>query len=280
VESAIDFPEEEIDFLSDEYVSHNLLDIINELKEIEQKANTGRLLREGMTLVIAGRPNAGKSSLLNALAGQDTAIVTEIPGTTRDLLKERIQIDGMPLHVIDTAGIRVSEDPIEQEGIRRAKAEIAAADRILWVFDDQSDPDHLALDRADLPKDVPLTLVRNKIDLSGKSSGLSESELGIEIALSAKGGQGVEQLRQHLKESVGFAGVEEGEFSARRRHLDALRRALDRLEQGATMLQGHGAGELLAEDLRLAQQQLNEITGDFTSDDLLGRIFATFCIGK
>jgi tRNA modification GTPase len=280
VESAIDFPEEEIDYLSDDFVNLNLSEIIDDLHAILQKANTGRLLRDGMTLVIAGRPNAGKSSLLNALAGQETAIVTEIPGTTRDLLKERIQIEGMPLHVIDTAGIRDSDDPIELEGIRRAKAEIAVADRILWVFDDQADPDHLALDRTTLPDDVPLTLIRNKIDLSGRPSGLSESELGMEIALSARGGQGIELLRQHLKESVGFAGADEGEFIARRRHLDALRRALGHLQQGATVLQEHQAGELLAEDLRLAQEQLNEITGEFTSDDLLGRIFATFCIGK
>jgi tRNA modification GTPase len=195
-------------------------------------------------------------------------------------LKERIQIDGMPLHVIDTAGIRDSADPIELEGIRRAKAEIAAADRILWVFDDKTDPEHLALDRAELPKDVPLTLIRNKIDLSGRSCNLSESELGVEITLSAKGGQGLDLLRRHLKASVGYAGAAEGEFIARRRHLDALRRSLDRLTQGALMLQRHRAGELLAEDLRLAQQQLSEITGEFTSEDLLGRIFATFCIGK
>ena len=280
VESAIDFPEEEIDFLSDDIVSTNLQEIIKDLEELDKKANTGRLLRDGMTLVIAGRPNAGKSSLLNALAGQETAIVTEIPGTTRDLLKERIQIDGMPVHVIDTAGIRDSDDPIEREGIRRAKLEIENADRILWVFDDSADPEHLALDRDKLPQTVPLTLVRNKIDLSGSPCSLIESDLGIEIALSAKSGKGMELLRRHLKESVGFSGTEEGEFIARRRHLDAIHRTLERLRQGATMLQRHRAGELLAEDLRLAQQYLGEITGEFTSDDLLGRIFATFCIGK
>ena len=280
VESAIDFPEEEIDFLSDDKVSIYLHEIINDLEEIERKATTGRLLRDGLTLVIAGRPNAGKSSLLNSLAGQDTAIVTEIPGTTRDLLRERIQIDGMPIHVIDTAGIRDSDDPIEREGIRRAQIEIANADLILWVFDDQADPEHLALDRANLPQVVPLTLIRNKIDLSGGPCGVSQTDLGIEIALSAKTGQGMELLRRHLKESVGYGGADEGEFIARRRHLDALDRALDLVRRGAKMLQQHRAGELLAEDLRLAQQHLNEITGEFTSDDLLGRIFATFCIGK
>ena len=280
VESAIDFPEEEIDFLSDGYVSTYLQKIITDLEVIKQKANTGRLLRDGITLVIAGRPNAGKSSLLNGLSGQETAIVTEIPGTTRDLLKERIQVDGMPIHVIDTAGIRDSEDPIEKEGIRRAQQEIANADRILWVFDDQADPEHLALDHQKLPQAVPLTLIRNKIDLSGSSCGVTQTDLGIEIALSAKSGHGMDLLRRHLKESVGFTGVEEGEFIARRRHLDALQRALDQISRGADMLHQHLAGELLAEDLRLAQQYLNEITGEFTSEDLLGRIFATFCIGK
>jgi len=280
VESSIDFPEEEIDFLSDSDVSTNLRSIINDLEEIVQKASTGRLLRDGMTLVIAGRPNAGKSSLLNALAGQDSAIVTEIPGTTRDLLKEHIQIDGMPIHVIDTAGIRHSDDPIEREGIRRAQVEIENADLILWVFDDQAEPEHLALDRAKLPQAVPLTLIRNKIDLSDRSCGVGQTDLGIEIALSAKSGEGMELLRRHLKESVGYAGADEGEFIARRRHLDALYRALELVRQGAKMLQQHRAGELLAEDLRLAQQHLNEITGEFTSEDLLGRIFATFCIGK
>lgn len=280
VESAIDFPEEEIDFLSTGRVSANLQEIIVDLEEVLATARTGRLLRDGMTIVIAGRPNAGKSSLLNALAGQETAIVTEIPGTTRDLLKERIQIDGMPVHIIDTAGIRESEDPVEREGIRRARAEIERADRLLWVFDEQADPGQLALDRSKLPEDVPLTLIRNKIDLSGGSSSIELTESGIEIALSVKNGQGIELLRQHLKESVGFTGPEEGEFIARRRHLDALERAQRQLRQGAVMLDLHHAGELLAEDLRLAQQQLSEITGEFTSDDLLGRIFATFCIGK
>lgn len=280
IESAIDFPEEEIDFLSEGNVRGELQKIIADLDAVQQTANTGRLLREGLTLVIAGRPNSGKSSLLNALAGQDSAIVTEIPGTTRDLLKERIQIDGMPLHIFDTAGIRESKDPVELEGIKRAKAEIARADRILWVFDDQADPNHLALDCSVLPKNVPLTLIRNKIDLSEKPCAIERTQLGVEISLSAKSGQGIDLLRQHLKESVDYAGAEEGEFLARRRHLDALERAGRQLRLGASMFERYRAGELLAEDLRLAQQKLSEITGEFTSEDLLGRIFATFCIGK
>ena len=280
VESAIDFPEEEIDFLSDGKVSTNLQAIIDELAVVQKSAHTGRLMRDGMTLVIAGRPNAGKSSLLNALAERDSAIVTEIPGTTRDLLREQIQIDGMPIHIIDTAGMRESSDPVEQEGIRRARNEIDLADRILWVFDDGDDPNHLALDRDSLPEQVPLTLIRNKIDLSGTSPALRVDEGLTEISIAAKSSLGIELLKNHLKEAMGYTGSVEGEFIARRRHLNALANAMNLLHQGMRMLEETAAGELLAEDLRLAQQSLNEITGEFTADDLLGRIFSTFCIGK
>ena len=280
VESAIDFPEEEIDFLSDEKVSTDLQAIVAELANLISNAHTGRLLRDGMTLVIAGRPNAGKSSLLNALAGYESAIVTEIPGTTRDLLRERITLDGLPLHVIDTAGLRESDDPVELEGIRRARAEIEQADRVLWVVDDQADPAHLAEDRASLPQGVPVTLVRNKIDLSGRPAGLLETDSETQVAIAARDGTGLTQLIEHLKACVGYESDAGGEFIARRRHLDALRRAETHLLQGTEMLTRHQAGELLAEDLRQAQQALSEITGEFTADDLLGRIFSTFCIGK
>ena len=280
VEAAIDFPEEEIDFLSDGIVSADLRRIIDEVGRVEKSARVGRLLRDGLTLVIAGLPNAGKSSLLNALAGRDSAIVTEIPGTTRDLLRERIQIDGMPLHLVDTAGLRESSDRVEQEGIRRAREEIARADRILWIFDDQADPDLDELDRTALPADMPITLVRNKIDLSGRPAALREGPMGIEIALSARSGEGVELLREHLKESVGYHGSQEGEFIARRRHLEAIKLASEHLLTGQRALLEHRSGELLAEDLRLAQNALSEITGAFSSDDLLGRIFSSFCIGK
>lgn len=280
VESAIDFPEEEIDFLSDGKVSADLHDIIRQTETIRSSASTGRLLRDGMTLVIAGRPNAGKSSLLNALAGVDSAIVTEVPGTTRDLLHERIAIDGLPLHIVDTAGLRESSDPVEEEGIRRARTQIERADRILWVFDDQADPEHLTLDRRQLPPSVPLTLVRNKIDLSGRQPAISESQEGVEVALAANSGAGLDLLIAHLKSCVGYRDQSEGEFIARRRHLDALERALEHLRQGSAMLCEAEAGELLAEDLRQAQQALCEITGEFSADDLLGRIFSTFCIGK
>jgi tRNA modification GTPase len=280
VEAAIDFPEEEIDFLSDGKVSTNLQNILDQLSKVEQSARVGRLMRDGMTLVIAGRPNAGKSSLLNALAGRDSAIVTDIPGTTRDLLRERIQIDGMPLHLIDTAGLRDSSDQVEQEGIRRARAEIEKADRVLWIFDDQADPHHDALDRGTLPRNLPITLVRNKIDVTGSKAGIRETEDGTEVALSAKQGEGVELLRSHLKQSMGLETGQEGEFIARRRHLDALTKAKQHLLTGQRALEESVSGELMAEDLRQAQNALSEITGEFTADDLLGQIFSSFCIGK
>jgi tRNA modification GTPase len=237
-------------------------------------------LRDGLTLVIAGRPNAGKSSLLNALSGNESAIVTELPGTTRDLLKERITIDGIPLHIIDTAGLRDSDDPIEVEGVRRAKEQMVNADRVLWVFDDRSDPDHMALDRAALPAGVPVTLIRNKIDLTESAAELRQSDDGVEICLSAKQGLGMSLLNDHLKACAGFQDQHEGEFIARRRHLDALQRGKDYLDHAKVSLLRDQAGELLAEDLRSAQQALSEITGEFTADDLLGRIFSSFCIGK
>ncbi|MES9828642.1 MAG: tRNA uridine-5-carboxymethylaminomethyl(34) synthesis GTPase MnmE [Candidatus Thiodiazotropha sp.] len=280
VESAIDFPEEEIDFLTCSNVSERLHSILDEIESTRQSAHSGRLLRDGLTLVIAGRPNAGKSSLLNALAGAEAAIVTEIPGTTRDLLRERITIDGMPLHIIDTAGLRESHDPVEAEGIRRAKKEIEQADRVLWVFDDSTDPHHLAIDRDQLPKGVPVTLIRNKIDIAGNTPGIFEDESEVEVALSATRGDGIDLLTTHLKQCVGYRHLGEGDFIARRRHLDALERAIEHLHQGELSLRRDQAGELLAEDLRLAQQSLSEITGEFTADDLLGRIFSSFCIGK
>ena len=280
VEAAIDFPEEEIDFLADGKVSTDLQQIMDKLDAVEKSAQVGRLLRDGMTLVIAGRPNAGKSSLLNSLAGRESAIVTDIPGTTRDLLRERIQIDGMPLHLVDTAGLRESNDQVEQEGIRRAREEIQQADLVLWIFDAQADPGHDALDRNSLPEGVPVTLVRNKVDVTGTPVGLSENDGEIEIALSARSGEGVDLLRNHLKQQMGYHGSQEGEFIARRRHLDGLGRAAQQLLNGQVALEDTGSGELLAEDLRQAQNALSEITGEFTADDLLGRIFSSFCIGK
>jgi tRNA modification GTPase len=280
VEAAIDFPEEEIDFLSAGEVQQQLTAVSEELEAVQTQAHQGCLLREGMTLVLAGRPNAGKSSLLNVLAGRDTAIVTSIAGTTRDVLREHIQIDGMPLHVIDTAGLRDSSDPIEKEGVRRAWSQIEQADRLLLIIDDElgfSDQDEAILAR--LPPRLPHTLVYNKIDVSGRPPGVRTRGADTEIALSAVTGQGIKVLRCHLKEVMGYSESAVGSFSVRRRHLHALREAALNLENAQSCLNA-GAGELLAEELRLAQQHLSEITGEFTSDDLLGEIFAGFCIGK
>jgi len=238
-----------------------------------------------MTIVLAGKPNAGKSSLLNALAGNDAAIVTPVAGTTRDVLRERILLNGLPLNIVDTAGLRDSEDEIEQEGVRRAWAEIEKADLILFVVDatESDDPD-----LGDIWPEYftrfpearqPVTLVLNKIDRSGHTAG---AIVGRErtFAISAKEHIGFDALSEYLQQSIGYEGQAEGLFSARRRHLDALRKALSLVTTGIAQLEGAGAGELLAEDLRQAQQQLSEITGQFTSDDLLGRIFSSFCIGK
>jgi tRNA modification GTPase len=280
VEAAIDFPEEEIDFLADARVLHELDVLEADIALLLASTQQGVLLHDGMTVVLAGPPNAGKSSLLNALAQSETAIVSHIPGTTRDVLRERIHIDGMPLHIVDTAGLRESHDEIESEGIRRAREQMERADRILLVLDDAVDAGAPAEVMDLLPPRLPRTVIRNKIDLTGRDAGIENISGVVEIALSARTGAGLDGLRQHLKACMGFQTAGEGAYIARRRHLDAIRRARDFLVQGRTQLKHSRAGELLAEDLRLAQQALSEITGEFTSDDLLGRIFSSFCIGK
>lgn len=280
VEAAIDFPEEEIDFLSDGKVGGDLNAICNQLKTVFHSARQGSLLREGMTVVIAGQPNAGKSSLLNALAGRESAIVTEIAGTTRDVLRENILIDGMPLHIIDTAGLRDSDDPVEQEGIRRAWTEINKADRILLVID---------ITRAPMGSLIPpafeaaaatgkLSILLNKCDLA-PSATIPDSHTATLLPVSAKQGQGIDSLREHLKQCMGFEDSDSA-FIARRRHLQALEKADTHLACASDHLALALAGELVAEELRLAQQALSEITGEFTADDLLGQIFSSFCIGK
>ncbi len=280
VEAAIDFPEEEIDFLSDGKVSADLHFLSDKLEHVQNSARIGALLRDGMQLVIAGRPNAGKSSLLNALSGRESAIVTDVPGTTRDLLREQIQIDGMPLHLIDTAGLRHSEDTVEQIGIRRAREEIGKADLILWVFDAGTGLEQDREDLEALPEGIPVTLICNKIDKSDAKCP-DYHRYGHEmIGLSAKTGEGVETLIAHLKATMGYQGEESGEFIARRRHLEALKKARKHLDSGRRALDQSLSGELLAEDLRQAQMALSEITGEFTADDLLGEIFSSFCIGK
>ena len=280
VEASLDFPEEEIDFISDGRIADQLSAIEQALQQVFDTARQGCLLREGMTLVIAGRPNAGKSSLLNQLAGRESAIVTDIPGTTRDVLREHIQIDGLPLHVIDTAGLRDSDDPVEQEGVRRAWREIEQADRLLLLLDDQfHDDDHLDIEDR-MPKHIGITRVFNKIDLTGRPAAMSDTPRGVEISLSARNGEGLDLLRHHLKSCMGYEQSTEGRFSARRRHLDALEQAREHVTLARHNLEVLQAGELLAEELRQAQVSLNQITGEFTSDDLLGRIFSSFCIGK
>ena len=281
VEAAIDFPEEEIDFLADRALGERMEDIRRRFTELGEAAQQGALLRDGLTLVIAGRPNAGKSSLLNRLAGYDAAIVTAIPGTTRDVLRERIEIDGLPLHILDTAGLRESPDEVEAEGIRRAHLEIERADRVLFVVD-ASDAEAVAAidaDLAALPTSAPRTVVMNKVDRVGGEARVDAGDRDI-VWLSAANGTGLDLLRAHLKDCVGFHPAGTGALSARARHLDALRRARAHVEEAHRLLVERHAGELVAQELTDAQRALGEITGEVSSDDLLGRIFGSFCIGK
>jgi len=279
VEAAIDFVDEEIDFLSDGVVENRIVHLLERIEQIQATAQQGRLLRDGMTVVLAGKPNAGKSSLLNALAGHDAAIVTDIAGTTRDVLRERIQLDGMPLHVIDTAGLRESENVVEKEGIRRAQEEIKQADRILLLLDSRESEDEQQL-LSYLPDNVSITKIYNKIDLIGREPEIWQTAASCEIHLSVKTGAGMELLRQHLKQCMGYHEQTDNVFIARRRHIEALRKGHEFVLSALHQLQDSQAGELVAEDLRQAQNSLAEITGKFTSDDLLGKIFSSFCIGK
>ncbi len=281
VEAALDFPEEEVDFLADKAIIHRLEQIKAALKDIFAQAKQGSLLRDGMNLVIAGRPNAGKSSLLNALAGDEVAIVTDIAGTTRDTVKERINLAGMPLHIIDTAGLRDSDDVVEQIGIQRAWKAIETADLVLVLRDHslenehQDQYEHIAiLER--IPSHLPQLIVHNKIDKSGHAAGIFDSE----IYLSAKQGTGIEALKTALQEQVGYQSNSESNFLARRRHIIALEATQAAVQEAETQLRIFNAGELMAEELKTAQYALGQITGRYTPDDLLGEIFSSFCIGK
>jgi tRNA modification GTPase len=285
VEAAIDFPDEELDFVPGSVLGDRVAKIFIGFDDISASARQGALLREGLNVVIAGKPNAGKSSLLNKLVGDDIAIVTDQPGTTRDVLRQQVHIDGLPVNLVDTAGLRSAADAVEAEGVRRALAVLKKADRVLYVLDAaaplaQSSASDLAAELDELPQDVPVTLIFNKIDLSGAQAHIDESRDPPQVFLSAKSGAGLDLLRTHLKNRAGFNSGDSGVFSARRRHLDALDRAKSCVIQAAQTLTATRAFELFAEELRRAQLALGEITGEFSSDDLLGEIFSSFCIGK
>jgi tRNA modification GTPase len=299
VEASIDFPEEDIDFAGhakfEERLAARLADIFSAFDSILAAARQGSLLRDGLNVVIAGKPNAGKSSLLNRLAGDDIAIVTDLPGTTRDVLRQSLELDGLTLNLIDTAGLRTTTDVIEAEGVRRARGEIGKADLVLYLVDaavsgvsaetsGTAMPGAIAPKRPmsgdDLPPGIPVALILNKIDLLNMPARIDTVTTPVQIHLSAKTGAGIELLRSHLKTMAGYQGGESGALSARRRHLDALLRGRQCVQQGAEGFAATRALELFAEDLRLAQRALGEITGEFGSDDLLGEIFRSFCIGK
>ncbi len=276
VEAAIDFPEEEVDFLSDERLRERVTEVGDAFEQLQQNAAAGRILRDGFQVVIVGKPNAGKSSLMNRLSGEDTAIVTEVAGTTRDILREHINIDGLAVELVDTAGLRENPDIIEAEGIRRAREAMAAADAVVWLSDaTASGADEPA---ETLPPDVPVIVVRNKADLLAPQPQPEANE--DTLYLSAKTGEGVDALRRRIASVAGHKGAEGGSFTARRRHVEALARAAAHFAAGREALQANRAGELFAEELRLAQDDLGEITGAVSPDDLLGQIFSSFCIGK
>ncbi len=281
VEAAIDFPDEELDFLPAEGLGLRLERIFMAFDAITAAARHGALLREGINVVLAGKPNAGKSSLLNRLAGEDVAIVAAAPGTTRDLLRRQINLDGMPVNLVDTAGLRSTLDEIEAEGVRRATAEIARADHVLYLLDASTpSAEPLAQLPFGLPSGLPFTLVFTKIDLTGQPPHRGPVSDPPQLYLSAHTGQGLDLLREHLKGIAGFQPSDAGAFTARRRHLDALGRARVSMQTAANVLKSSRAFELFADDLRMAQTSLSEITGEVTSDDLLGEIFSSFCVGK
>ena len=275
VEATLDFPEEDIDFLEQADAWGKLDAIQASLADVVAQAHQGALLREGLNVVLIGQPNVGKSSLMNQLAGYDAAIVTEYAGTTRDTLREAIQIEGVPIHLMDTAGLRDTEDPVERLGIARTWAVLKKADIAVLLIDANhgiGEKEEKII--AELP-DIPLLTVHNKIDLAGEEP--KTSKHGLEIWISAKTGAGIPALRHRLLELSGWRSQGEGAFIARARHMDALRRAREHLESAS---QAGRQLEFFAEELRLAQEAVSEITGEFSSDDLLGVIFSQFCIGK
>jgi tRNA modification GTPase len=280
VEAAIDFPDEDIDFLSDEALLNRLEEVDAEFERLEKTARQGRLLRDGIHIVLAGLPNAGKSSLLNMLVGYDAAIVTDVPGTTRDLVREYIDLDGLPVHIVDTAGLREGSGRVEQEGIRRARQQLADADHALVIVDAEKESPDAAVELLEqMPDGLAYTIVRNKIDLTGESPGERAADSD-SINVSALTGAGIGELRARIKGRVGFEADGGGTMTARQRHLDLLRDARKHFELGREQLVENQAGELMADEMLQVQNALAGITGEFTSDDLLGRIFGSFCIGK
>ncbi|VFP87392.1 tRNA modification GTPase MnmE [Candidatus Erwinia haradaeae] len=285
IETMINFPDENIHSVPDSSIESQLYELISKLDLVYKEAHLGNLLREGRKVVIAGQPNAGKSSLLNRLSGRQSAIVTDIEGTTRDILHEYLYIDGMPFHVIDTAGLRDTKDKIERIGIERAWHEIKQADHILFVVDGMTTN---SIDLFDIWPDLstkldqvpPFTIIRNKSDITHESQGVQQVRGGSLICLSARTGVGIQHLLDHLKASMLGSETIENRFLARRRHIQALKLATTHLQDCQHHMLVQLSGEILAEDLRLAQKALNEITGEFSSNDLLGSIFSTFCIGK
>jgi tRNA modification GTPase len=278
IEAAIDFPEEEIDFLADPAINRQLDAVRDELADLLREAQRGLRLNDGLRVVIVGRPNAGKSSLLNALAGSDRAIVNAVAGTTRDVLRESLSLDGIALELADTAGLHETDDEVEREGVRRAHGELQRADVALLV----TEAEHASADQAlfvDLPPHVQRLVLVNKIDLGGDAAHSEQHAGACWLWASAKTGAGLAALRDELKQLAG-AGGGEGAFSARRRHVLALQRVTVCLERATQVLLHEHAGELAAEELRQAQHTLGEITGAYSSDDLLGAIFSSFCIGK
>lgn len=279
VEAALDFPEEEVDFLADDALAARLEQLAQDLDRLVRDARQGTLLRDGARVVLLGPPNAGKSSLLNSLAQTDRAIVSATPGTTRDTVELTIQLDGMPVHLVDTAGLRSTEEEIEQEGIRRTRQAIAGADIAMLVVEDGTRPDPAEY-LADVPGGARAAVVWNKIDLTGRPPDSGPDADPAELWVSVKTGAGMPGLKAFLQAAMGFQAAGEAPYIARRRHLEAIGAARGHFQAALAAMRGGRSGELIAEDLRLAQQRLGEITGEFTSDDLLGRIFSEFCIGK
>ncbi|MFB0824476.1 tRNA uridine-5-carboxymethylaminomethyl(34) synthesis GTPase MnmE [Chromobacterium violaceum] len=278
VEATLDFPEEEIDFLKQADAIGRLRRLRGHLVGVQATAKQGAILREGMHVVLVGQPNVGKSSLMNALAGDDIAIVTDIAGTTRDTVREEIVIDGVPVHVIDTAGLRDTDDVVEKIGIERTWQAVERADLALLLVDSREGLTaevQSILER--LPPALPRVQVFNKVDLSGEAAGLAEQDGHPLVRLSARTHDGVDILKAKLLEMIGYSGADEGVFLARQRHLDAIARAADHLELAEADWE---QVEIFAEELRMAQNALSEITGEFSADDLLGVIFSRFCIGK